>query len=216
MSVPTDPFELLHYNMVRAHQTYETGYDVIVKNLANPPTDDLKNFLGYCEAWAISIVHHHDTEEATVFPFLNTKMDFGHEQEQHKAVHAFLDDFLERIKVAQADLSKFNAPSLLELAETSKDAMFTHFAEEVSHIEADKIRDAQFTAEDCKTMVANMEKHAKANGDPFLVVPFMRSHTPPEYKDSWPAMPWILRKVVIPYVLAKRYSGYWKYSPYPV
>lgn len=23
-------------------------------------------------------------------------------------------------------------------------------------------------------MVANMEKHAKANGDPFLVVPFMR------------------------------------------
>jgi hypothetical protein len=34
------------------------------------------------------------------------------------------------------------------------------------------------------------------------------SHTPAEYKDVWPAMPWVLRKVVIPYVLAKRHAGY--------
>jgi hypothetical protein len=33
------------------------------------------------------------------------------------------------------------------------------------------------------------------------------SHTPPEYKDLWPPMPWIVRKVVVPYVLAVRYSG---------
>lgn len=34
------------------------------------------------------------------------------------------------------------------------------------------------------------------------------SHTAPEYKDIFPPMPWIVRKVVIPYVFAKRYSGY--------
>ncbi|KAH8079792.1 hypothetical protein BXZ70DRAFT_960543 [Cristinia sonorae] len=207
MPIPTDPFELLHYNMVRAHFTYTKGYEVIAQHLANPPpAEDLKNFLGYCEAWAISIVHHHDTEEATVFPILNTKMDFAHEQEQHKAVHSFLDEFLAKVKRAQVDPNTFDAADWLSFMETHKDAMFTHFDEEVTHIEAGKLRAAEFTEKDCKNMVATMEKHAKANGDPFLVVPFMRSHTPAEHKD-WPAMPWILTKLVIPYVLAKRYSG---------
>lgn len=38
------------------------GYDVVVKHLADPPTNDLRNFLGYCEAWGVSIMHHHHTE----------------------------------------------------------------------------------------------------------------------------------------------------------
>jgi hypothetical protein len=45
-----------------AHQTFKLGYDVILKQLANPPTNDLQNFLGYCEAWATSIEHHHNSE----------------------------------------------------------------------------------------------------------------------------------------------------------
>lgn len=83
-SVPTDPYELLHWNMILgvwffrrhdaggqiltdgvsivAHQTYEKGYENIVRLLCNPPKDDLKNFLGYCEAWGYSVVHHHDIE----------------------------------------------------------------------------------------------------------------------------------------------------------
>lgn len=47
-------------------------------------------------------------------------------------------------------------------------------SEEVAHIDASKLRDAQFTEQECKKMVAEMEKHAKNNGDPFLIVPFMR------------------------------------------
>ncbi|TCD62093.1 hypothetical protein EIP91_007493 [Steccherinum ochraceum] len=215
MSVPTDPYELLHWNMIRAHYVFTKGYEIIVKNLASPPTNDLKNFLGYCEAWGHSVVHHHDVEEAGVFPALNKKMDFAHEQEQHKAVHDFLDKFLEKVKEAQKDHSKFDAPVWLELVESAKDTIFTHFDEEVIHIEAEKLKAAQFTEQECKDIVANMEKQAKAQGDPFLVVPFMRSHTPAEFKDVWPPMPWVLRKVVIPYMLAKRYSGYWKYAPYP-
>ena len=41
---------------------------------------------------------------------------------------------------------------------------------------------------------------------PDLALPI--SHTPPEYKDTWPPLPWILRKILIPYVLARKYSGY--------
>ncbi|KAH9849415.1 hypothetical protein C2E23DRAFT_737468 [Lenzites betulinus] len=213
-SVPTDPYELLHWNMKLAHATYEKGYENIVSLLDNPPSNDLKNFLGYCEAWVHSILHHHETEEATVFPILNEKMDFSHERDQHKELHDFLDKFLVVIKDAREDTSKFNGEDIKELMLSAKDIMFTHFNEELVHIGASKLKEANFTEAECKSMVEAMEKHAKANGDPFLVVPYMRSHTEPDYKNIWPPMPWVLRKLVIPYMLAKKHSGYWKYSPY--
>ncbi|EKM53128.1 uncharacterized protein PHACADRAFT_259303 [Phanerochaete carnosa HHB-10118-sp] len=200
--------------MELAHATYEKGYETILPLLDSPPERDLKNFLGYCEAWGESIVHHHDTEEASVFLILNKKMDFSHEQEQHKEVHSFLDNFLAKIRSAQKDNSNFNAAELKQLMQSSKEAMFTHFSEELVHIEASKLREAGFTEAECRQLITDMEKHAKNNGDPFLVVPYMRSHTPPEYKDIWPPMPWILRKVAVPYLLAKKHSGYWKYAPY--
>ena len=58
-----------------------------------------------------------------MFPFLNTKMDFSHEKEQHKDVHAFLDNFLEHIRAAQADHSKFDAKMLKEMMESASKVM---------------------------------------------------------------------------------------------
>ncbi|KAI0646261.1 hypothetical protein C8Q79DRAFT_1000642 [Trametes meyenii] len=206
-TVPTDPYELLHWNMVLAHRTYEEGYGVILAQLDHPPQKDLKNFLGYCEAWGHSLLHHHDTEEATVFLVLSTKMDISHEKEQHKTIHGFLDEFLHAIKEAQKNTSKFDAAKLKDLMVSSKDALFSHLREEIVHIEASNMREAGLTEDECRRMVAEMEKHAKSHGDPFLVVPFMRCHTPPEYKEIWPPMPWVLRKVVVPLLLAKKHSG---------
>lgn len=50
-------------------------------------------------------------------------MDFSHEREQHEELHAFLDKFLEIVKEAQAEHSKFNAPQLKQLMEAAKDVM---------------------------------------------------------------------------------------------
>lgn len=217
----------LYASIFPAHLTYELGYKSIVPKLDDPPMDDLKNFLGYCEAWGHSIVHHHDTEvqsafcvlttqltfssliaqEVTVFPFLSTKMDFSHEKEQHKEVHEFLDKFLDHIHTAQADHAKFDAKALKELMEGASKVMvsvipflnvrvlrtrtdarvethvspgqFEHFDEELTHIEADKFRAAGFTEDECRKMVDDMVAHAKKQGDPFLVVPYMRWSAPP-------------------------------------
>lgn len=86
---PTDQYEMLQYYMIRgeclnvlervektrlnlvtpAHETFKLGYDVILPLLDNPPTHDLKNFLGYCEAWADSIAGHHDSEGQSLYAF---------------------------------------------------------------------------------------------------------------------------------------------------
>jgi hypothetical protein len=65
------PNERLQYNMIHAHNTLKAGYDVILSHLDNPPKDDLKNFLGYCEAWADSIGSHHDAEGTSYIRFVS-------------------------------------------------------------------------------------------------------------------------------------------------
>lgn len=42
---------------------------------------------------------------------------------------------------------------------------------------------------------------------PGLIKCQLQSHTPPEMK-HWPALPWIVRSILVPYVLAKRHSGW--------
>lgn len=54
-------------------------------------------------------------QEVTVFPYLNKKMDFSHEKEQHETVHAFLDDFLAVVREAQKDVAKFDAGKLQQM-----------------------------------------------------------------------------------------------------
>ncbi|RDB19400.1 hypothetical protein Hypma_013483 [Hypsizygus marmoreus] len=214
MATPKDTYELLQFNMINAHDTYKLGYTIIMTQLETPPKDDLKNFLGYFEAWVVSVIGHHDTEEEVVFPFLNQKMDFSPEIEQHRVIHDTLHVLLPLIEEAKADPSKFDAEKLKKIMIDFKDPLISHLDEEVEHISAAKMKEAGFAEADILAMLGKMESYAKSHGDPFLLVPYMRSHTAAEYKDTWPPMPWILRKLVIPYVLAKKHSGYWKYSPY--
>ena len=51
---------------------------------------------------------------------------------------------------------------------------FTHFDDELTHIEGSKLREAGFTEGEVRDMIQSMEKRAKATGDPFIVVPYMR------------------------------------------
>ncbi|KAH9926345.1 hypothetical protein B0H21DRAFT_139849 [Amylocystis lapponica] len=211
-TAPSDPHARLHYNMVHAHDTFKLGYDTILPRLADPPKDDIANFLGYCKAWAHSIECHHNSEEEVVFPFLQPRMDFSSEIEAHKIVHAGLDEILTFIDAANTTPASFDAAALAEIMTRVKEPLYKHLDEEVAHIVPENMQ--QFSDEEMRTMNDALEAYAQKHGDPFLLVPFMRSHTPPEFKDSWPEMPWVLRKVVIPYALALRYRGYWKYAPY--
>ena len=48
--------------MVLAHNLFKTAYNSIRRHLENPPTNDIPNFMGYCEAFVDAIDHHHDGE----------------------------------------------------------------------------------------------------------------------------------------------------------
>ena len=102
---------------------------------------------------------------------------------------------------------------------------FEHMDAEVIHIEPENLKG--FEGADLLWLDEQLSQHAKTHSDPFTVLPFMRryvqyefpaqygngtthtgiSHTPPEFKDSWPPLPWFLRKILVPYVFGMYYSG---------
>ncbi|KAG6877353.1 hypothetical protein C0993_008314 [Termitomyces sp. T159_Od127] len=126
MVAPTDTYALLQYNMIHAHDTFKLGYDTILSHLDSPPKDDLKNFLGYCEAWASSIESHHTSEEEVVFPFINQKMDFSGEKAQHELIHTNLDKILSWIFAAKDDPTKFDATVLKNMMNEFKEPLVGH------------------------------------------------------------------------------------------
>ena len=60
------------------------------------------------------ILNHHFSE-AIVFPFLNQKLDFSNEMEQHKGIHDALTKILTSLSEMQATPAKFDVPRLKEL-----------------------------------------------------------------------------------------------------
>jgi len=209
-----DIYDNVGYQMMRAHDVYKAGYDSIVQHLADPPLSDLYNFLGYCSAWAMSIEVHHDSEEATLFPVLNQRLDFSTEIAAHKTIHSTLQEINQIINIARTDLASFNAEQLNAKMKAFRKPLFDHLDEEVSHLAREHL--LVFEEAELKKMIADMEGYAMSHGDHTMVVVFLRTHTPPEHKEAWPAMPWFVRKVIIPYGLANWHRGYWKYAPYSV
>jgi len=211
---PQDPHALLHWNMIHAHDCLKLGFNNILRLLDNPPMDDLRNFLGYCSAWASAVQSHHDAEEQVVFPFLNQKLDFSEEAEAHKVIHDALDKLYAMVEEGRNSPNSFDSKKLKELMEGLREPLSNHFDEEVVHIEPENLK--VFSAAEMTKVNTDMVTYAKSHGDPFVQLPFMRSHTSPQMKDNWPQLPWVLRKIIIPYVFWYRRSGYWKYSPYSV
>ncbi|KAF7325853.1 hypothetical protein MKEN_00436000 [Mycena kentingensis (nom. inval.)] len=209
---PTDRYAQMQYMMRNTHELYKTAYKQILPHLDNPPLDDLFNFLFYVRAWASSIVGHHDSEEAVLFPFLNTKLDFSHEMEQHVPIAAGLDAIIKFIDVSQGLPERFDAKKFKQLVVGLGDALFEHMDEEVEDLAPEKLK--VFTEEELKHAGEVLMVWIRAHSDKYVTLPFMRCHTPPELKEVWPPFPWILKRVVIPWFLAPKHAEAWKYAPY--
>ncbi|KII95761.1 hypothetical protein PLICRDRAFT_34703 [Plicaturopsis crispa FD-325 SS-3] len=212
-SAPTDAHVYFQWFMERAHDAFKAGFDSILSHLDKPPLDDLPNFLGYCQSWAEAIAEHHDSEEVVFFPVLSAKLDMSSEIEQHRVLHVSLDAFLAYIASVKKDLASFDAAKLRSLMNDLRGPLYEHLDDEVADLSPEKLKD-KFSAAELHDILKKTGDYAKANADPWTGLPFMRSHTPPEYKPLWPGMPWVLTKVLIPHVFARRHSGYWKYAPY--
>ncbi|KAK9350278.1 hypothetical protein V1523DRAFT_420346 [Lipomyces doorenjongii] len=209
--IPSDAYHLPSFIMTRLHHVIETGFHNILDLLRTPPLDDLGNFLGYCDAWATVLLAHHEVEENIMFPILNTKLDFSEEEEQHKAMYDAVDKFATCVRAARVDNTKFDAALLIDILEGAKDVLLTHLHDEIEHLSDAHLRPV-FSEVEIREMMESSRKYTLKHDDPFVMLPFLMGHTPPEYK-SWPPLPWMVAKLILPWIIARRHRGWWKYAP---
>ncbi|KAK9386347.1 hypothetical protein V1515DRAFT_628317 [Lipomyces mesembrius] len=108
------------------------------------------------------------------------------------------------VRAARVDNTKLDAALLIEILEGAKEGLLTHLHDEIEHLS-----DSHCVLE----MMDASRKYALKHGDPFVELPFTMGPTPPEYK-IWPPRPWMVAKVILPWVIARRHRGWWKYAPY--
>ncbi|KAK9385738.1 hypothetical protein V1515DRAFT_617060 [Lipomyces mesembrius] len=188
--IPTDPHEQPQFIMCRLHYAFETAFNNTLKLLEEPPCNDLNNFLGYCKAWCTTLISHHDNEERIMFP------------------HLWL--FLEKVALARKDPTAFDPKGMAQTLKTAEDDLMAHLHQEIEDLAPERLK--VFRGEKIGEMMSLIHKYVMRHENPVMTLPFVRSHTPPEYK-SWPQLPWVIKKLLLP-LLVLRHSGYWKYSPY--
>jgi hypothetical protein len=84
-----------------------------------------------------------------------------------------------------------------------------------------------FTPEELTKAGKDLMVYIRAHSDKYVTLPFMRwlapfshrymrlafadatyrSHTPPELKEIWPPFPWIVKRFVVPWILAPKNAG---------
>ncbi|KAH8929266.1 hypothetical protein BT69DRAFT_1328840 [Atractiella rhizophila] len=228
-----DPAGQIKFHMIRAHVMIKNGYNSIVKQVNDNHSNDLDNWIGYlfsprrfeqvftgyssCFKLCANMAYNfhlgidHDAEERHLFPYLATKLDLQEELQDHKVIHGGIDDMLEWVTEVKKDHSKYSSETLKGKLSRIGPTLFKHLTEEVEHLSHENL--SQFPPEGLEAAWGEVENYAKKHADPFMGLPFAKSHTPPEYK-WWPSLGWFLTKVLPP-LFSWKYSGYWKYSPYP-
>ena len=71
-----------------------------------------------------------------MFPFLNRKMDFHKEADEHKVIHDTIEAILAFLTAAKADHSKFDAAHFKQMLTEFREPLYAHLDEEVEHLDA--------------------------------------------------------------------------------
>jgi len=205
-----DIFTSAQLHFMYLHAALKAGCQSIVDHLEKPPLDDLRNFLGYCEAWTMTVGHHLEVEENIIFPFLARELDLAEEFEAMERIQTLLTVIVQIIHSARAYRPCFNPIQLRDAVLDMKELLCEHLDDELACFSKENIM--FFDETEFKAMVRDSEKYAQSLGDASIRVPFLRSHTGTVFKATRPSnVPWLVRKTV-----SLRHLGYWKYAPYSV
>jgi len=179
-------------------------------------SEDVADFMKFCDAWSCVLHSHHNTEETVYFPLLEDQTKhkgvMAHNHEEHETFVPGLlafDAFIGGIKDRGA---VYDAPQLLKLIDDFGPALEKHLHNEVGVLE-ELGKDEQINWD---LMGKTMAAHSKKVADRIREVPFLITNSDVTYEagihgERFPPFPWfvgqIFRWVYIPMM-----KGAWRFS----
>ena len=170
--------------MAHAHNVLIRGLNSVYQQASNVTNEsDVRDFLSFTNAWIQTVEHHHDTEEATMFPKLaaftqNPDIMAGN-LGQHEAFQGGLHELLDYI--GRTDARAYSATTFKGIVDGFAPALIKHLHEEITTFLALEKYDSQGLLKVWK----ESEEVAKGAKNPHMFV----SRKPFPWYTTIPALP---------------------------
>ncbi|KAL7410376.1 hypothetical protein BDY24DRAFT_400332 [Mrakia frigida] len=213
--LPADPFWRPRWEMSNIHVALWNGLDQVYRHA--PFVVGPEERLAFSQ-FASSVVHaidtHHDLEEEYYFPSLEVAISMQTNLEGH----ASFDDGIRALKfylrACLVDPSIFDAQTITDIIDLFAVHLASHFADELNTLDPDILRD-HFSTKDLDKQGSSLQKHIIKDYKRHLytALPVLIISTPPGRE--WPLLSPLVRRILIPLVLGRKYKSSWKYGKWP-
>ncbi|CAG7849990.1 SubName: Full=Uncharacterized protein {ECO:0000313/EMBL:CCA67289.1} [Serendipita indica DSM 11827] len=223
---PKDVIAKLRWEMSGVHTFLLDGVQNAYNLADTIPPNEHQNFAFYCYCITQNIDRHHHVEEEHIFPQLEPEFKTD-VIDEHAAFHqtlADLDDYLRQVLGIQEqnpDMDTispkfkkgipYDAEKLKRYLEQLSGPLITHLEHEIEWLDPERLRACGVTPEKVKPIFAQVEQHIKESIKPQSLLVFAAYHIPPYCQ--FPEMPWVLLKVLVPWVFWWKHRASWKYIP---
>ncbi|KIM22281.1 hypothetical protein M408DRAFT_28830 [Serendipita vermifera MAFF 305830] len=222
---PTDPFEVRRWSMAGAHLMILEILANINNQLDTIPPEEKQNFALFCLFGMQIIEHHHHMEETVIFPRMQPEFttDVVEEHAAFSSAMHELEAYLKAVLavkqgakngqvipiVGQAKVP-FSVPKIRQILDTMIDPLLTHLEHELEWLAPENIRESGLPRERLEEIDAKAAGHIKNEMDTSLLV-FGVGHVRPG--SHFPLLPWVLIKVLVPWVFWWKDRKLWKFLP---
>lgn len=186
----------------------------------SPGTGTVADFLLYAQGFYTLFHVHHGTEEKVLFPVLRERgqTELVEEyQKQHRALEELAlaaEEKLNQAKEAPDDPVAFTA--FAEATQAMRDKLEEHFSNEecrFTHEFAEEVLDEQSVNDAARRMAEHGKSYSKP---PWIILPSILYNLEGEKRMTFiKAMPWILTRVIIPFVWKSKWKPLVPFFTYP-
>jgi len=190
-----------------------------------PPSEE-RNF-AYFAYIALAMIHqHHHLEETSLFPSLEPEFKTD-VLDEHATFSQGIHDIEEYLKsvlgveggklygqivpAPEKTRLPYDGAKLKRLLESFATPLFTHLNHEIDWLAPENIRASGVTIEKLQAAYRAEEEHVQNELDPYSIHVHAMGHVPPYCQ--FPALPWFVKKILIPWVFWWKHRALWKFLP---
>ncbi|CAG8442476.1 5657_t:CDS:2 [Acaulospora colombiana] len=196
------------------HETLRSGMDQILNNAPNVCKTDVRNFIGYINAFISHLMSHHGHEEHIIFPAVTQKISVNEFIEDHKKLDKLVHSLSDYTKKVSEKKVSYESAKIVELMTQLNDLVRPHLKHEETSFSVEALRE-NMTKEELEKITNDINDSIKKEGGATTILPFLLLHLEPEDRQFmvYDSMPKPVKSLLLP-VFINWNKGYWKYAKY--
>jgi len=216
------PSDVMAQSLILIHTALRRSLETIVRVSAAPvPEGDRADFAEFCGRFTRFLHTHHDGEEKIIFPKLTEVAARASLPAYASLVAGWRADhekLLGRLSAFETATAQFrtggSCETLHRTADEVRNVLFPHLDAEESALDGAALAKL-LQADEVLALEVASSKHGQRVGGPSVLMLLVHSLTDDEQKFHFAGMPWLVRKLLLKRIWARRFRGCLKYAHNP-